>query len=151
MASLLTSPVRAGHYGAHSIRHILFPIDFSERASSSAPFVAAIANRFDARVTLLSVAQPLLYGSLTEPSYPVMFDPETIRQSVRAQLRQALSAEFAGIQVERAAELGDPADTITKFAHDHDVDLIMIPTHGHSAFRNMVLGSVTAKVLNDAH
>jgi nucleotide-binding universal stress UspA family protein len=80
-----------------------------------------------------------------------MVDPETIRQSVQARLDTALEAELAGIDVERVAELGDPAETIIKFAHEHSVDMIMIPTHGHSAFRNMVLGSVTAKVLSDAH
>ncbi len=133
-----------------NLKHILFPLDFSERACGTAPFVAAIANRFEAKVTLLGVAQPLIYGGLNEPSYPVMFDPETIRQSVDAQLHSVLKRELAGIEVDRVAELGDPADTISKFAREHKVDLIMIPTHGHSAFRSLVLGSVTDSVLREA-
>src|SRR5207245_2957797 len=47
--------------------------------------------------------------------------------------------------------LGDPAAEITHYAEKNQVDLIMMPTHGYGRFRNMLLGSVTAKVLHDAH
>ena len=39
---------------------------------------------------------------------------------------------------------------IVDFAHNNDVDLIMMPTHGYGPFRTLLLGSVTAKVLHDA-
>jgi nucleotide-binding universal stress UspA family protein len=45
---------------------------------------------------------------------------------------------------------GDPALKITQFAHSNAVDLIMMPTHGCGLFRNLLIGSVTAKVLHDA-
>src|SRR5215468_6206186 len=101
MPSLAVNPTHHEHRSASAIQHILFPVDFSERACGTAPFVVAIANRFHSKVTLLSVAQPLVYGGLAEPSYPVMFDPETIRQSVEAQLHTALTKEFTGIDVDR--------------------------------------------------
>ena len=46
------------------IKHILFPVDFSERSESAVPFVEAIANRFGSKVTLLSVAPPLWYAGM---------------------------------------------------------------------------------------
>ena len=46
--------------------------------------------------------------------------------------------------------IGDPARQIVDYAHEQQVDLIMIPTHGYGRFRNLLLGSVTAKVLHDA-
>ena len=52
--------------------------------------------------------------------------------------------------VERVVDLGDPADVITSFAHQHAVDLIMMSTHGYGTFRTLLLGSVAAKVLHDA-
>jgi nucleotide-binding universal stress UspA family protein len=48
------------------------------------------------------------------------------------------------------AAIGDPAEVITAFAHEHEIDLIMMPTHGYGPFRSLLLGSVTAKVLHDA-
>src|SRR4029078_11687319 len=48
------------------------------------------------------------------------------------------------------AEIGDPAETITRYAQTQGADLIMMPTHGFGPFRSLLLGSVTAKVLHDA-
>ena len=49
------------------IKHILFPIDFSERTCGAAPFVNAMAKRFHADVTLLNVANPIPYIGLEAP------------------------------------------------------------------------------------
>ena len=40
--------------------HILFPVDFSQRASDAAPYVEALATRFDAKVTLIHAPELLL-------------------------------------------------------------------------------------------
>jgi hypothetical protein len=47
------------------------------------------------------------------------------------------------------AILGDPAHAITDFVASNKVDLVMMPTHGYGPFRQLLLGSVTAKVLHD--
>jgi nucleotide-binding universal stress UspA family protein len=39
---------------------------------------------------------------------------------------------------------------IPDFAHSHNVDLIMMPTHGLGLFRSLLVGSVTSNVLHDA-
>ena len=54
------------------------------------------------------------------------------------------------MSVDRVVELGEPAQLITDFAHHQGVDMIMMPTRGYGPFRNLLLGSVTAKVLHDA-
>jgi nucleotide-binding universal stress UspA family protein len=46
--------------------------------------------------------------------------------------------------------VGDPAQQIVALAHREQMDLIVMPTHGYGRFRKLILGSVTAKVLNDA-
>ncbi len=132
------------------IRHILFPIDFSERCCSAVPFVESVANRYGARVTLLSVAQPYFYAAMGEPGAMVTVDLAELLQELKQRLKSSLTERFPGLRVERVAELGDPADTITDFAHENGVDLIMLPTHGYGRFRSLLLGSVAAKVLHDA-
>lgn len=132
------------------INHILFPIDFSERCCGAAPFVEAMASRYNAKVTLLCVAQPFYYAAMGDPGGIVVVDTEELLRDLRARLDNALANEFGALRVERVAELGDPAQVITDFAHTQDVDLIMMPTHGYGRFRSLLLGSVTAKVLHDA-
>ena len=46
---------------------------------------------------------------------------------------------------------GEPAREIVDFAAANQVDLVMMPTHGYGPFRQLLLGSVAAKVLHDAH
>jgi len=133
-----------------NIKHILFPIDFSERCCSAVPFVESMANRYDARITLFTAMQPMYYAAMGDPFVPQDVDLEELYRGLKERLDSSLTNDFAGLRVERFAHLGDPARAITDFAHSHGVDLIMMPTHGYGPFRSLLLGSVTAKVLHDA-
>ena len=133
-----------------SIKHILFPVDFSPRCCAAAPYVKAMATRFSAKVTLISVAPQFFYTTMGDPGGPVLIDTGELLRELSERLDSALVREFASLQVDRVAELGDPAETIAAFARHNKVDLIMMPTHGYGSFRSLLLGSVTAKVLHDA-
>jgi len=133
-----------------TMKHILFPLDFSDRCCGAVPFVEEMATRFGAKVTLISVAQPFYYTGMGDPGGPIMLNTDEMLGELAARLDGALVKEFARLKVERVAELGDPAQVIVDFAHNNGVDLIMMPTHGYGPFRSLLLGSVTAKVLHDA-
>jgi nucleotide-binding universal stress UspA family protein len=131
-----------------TVKHILFPFDFSNRCCDALPFVESMARRFAAKVTLLSVAQPFSLGGPGNLPPPVAVDMEELLRELRG--RMAGVVIKADLPVDRVSELGDPAGGITEFAQTHGVDLIMMPTHGRGTFRRLLLGSVTAKVLHDA-
>ncbi|HEY6346637.1 MAG TPA: universal stress protein [Bryobacteraceae bacterium] len=131
------------------IKHILFPVDFSPRCCEAAAYVKTIAARFGAKVTLISAA-PFSYAAMGYPELPVVLDTDELLRDLKERLNSALVTEFAGLQVERVAEVGDPAQIITNFARSSKVDLIMMPTRGYGPFRSLLLGSTTAKVLHDA-
>jgi nucleotide-binding universal stress UspA family protein len=134
-----------------SIKHILFPYDFSEQAQLAAPFVRAVAGRFESRITLMSVVPPV--WDVPSPGMPAMIaiDIQEIERDLKCRLEGALTKELAGLPVQRVTDGGDPAYKITEFAHSHAVDLLMMPTHGCGLFRSLLIGSVTAKVLHDAN
>ena len=133
-----------------TIKQILFPFDFSEQCSKAVPFVRAMATRFDARITLISVVPPM--WEVTSTAMPVMgpVDTQEIERALKSRLDLALAEELAGLSVQQIAKSGDPALKIAEFAHKNGVDLIMMPTHGYGLFRSLLIGSVTAKVLHDA-
>jgi nucleotide-binding universal stress UspA family protein len=133
-----------------AIKNILFPIDFSERSCGAAPFVRAMAQRFGARITLMSVVSPFWQASSGDLSGALVVDVDELKRDLEARLRDAFVKEFASLAVDRVAEIGDPAETITRYAQTQGADLIMMPTHGYGPFRSLLLGSVTAKVLHDA-
>ena len=94
------------------IKHILFPIDFSDRSCAAAPFVEAMANRYQAKVTLISIAQPIYYTGMGDPGGPIVIGTDTILTDLNERLAFALTREFAHLEVSRIAEIGDPAQVI---------------------------------------
>lgn len=133
-----------------AIKNILFPIDFSERSCGAAPFVRSMAQRFGARITLMSVISPFWQAASGDLSGAIPVDMDEIKRDLEARLKSAFTKEFEGLPVTRVAEISDPAEAITRYAHHEGADLIMMPTHGYGPFRTLLLGSVTAKVLHDA-
>ena len=134
-----------------AIKNILFPVDFSERCCGAAPFVRAMAQRFGARITLMSVVSPFWQTAASgDLSGSMVVDMDELKRDLELRLDGAFVREFADLTVERVAVIGDPAESITRYAHTQGADLIMMPTHGYGPFRSLLLGSVTAKVLHDA-
>ena len=133
-----------------AIKHIVFPFDFSPRGLAVVPFVGALATRFDAKVTILSVVPPT-WELPPEGMTPLIGDsPREWVDALQDRLTQTLVHELKDLRVDRVADGGDPALRIAAFANTNDVDLIMMPTHGLGVFRRVLVGSVTTKVLHDA-
>lgn len=126
--------------------HILFPVDFSERSEAALPIVISWAQRFHAKVTLLHTIQIPITAYGGPDAYPVIIDVQAMEASARERLAQVA---FPG--ADRLVKVGDPAFEIVEYAEKNGVDLIMMPTHGYGTFRSLLLGSVAAKVLHDAH
>lgn len=56
-----------------------------------------------------------------------------------------------GCSWRRMATQGDVVNTISEMAQVHDVDLIVMATEGHRDFSDTLHGSVTERVLRQAH
>ena len=52
-----------------------------------------------------------------------------------------------GLKASFVAKVGPPAENIAALADKGGFDLLMLGSHGHGAFGNLVLGSVATKVL----
>ena len=46
--------------------------------------------------------------------------------------------------------IGQPFDEINRYAKQHDIDLILMGTHGHGPVSEMLIGSVADKVVRTA-
>ncbi len=133
-----------------AFQNILFPIDMSDSCTATAPFVEAMAKKYNAAVTMLHVLEmpsgliPDCYGG----ALPVI-DIPTLWKAETEAAQSYLTDRFKGFKVQRVVVEGDAAQTIDDYAREHGMDLIMLPTHGFGLFRTLLLGSVTAKVLHD--
>ncbi len=134
------------------LRHVLFPYDFSRQGQLAARYVGAVARTFGARVTVLSVVPPAHAAAPAALGSLALRDREQSAEwtrTLQCRLDRALVEEFADLDVHRVADYGDAALRVADFAHNHEVDLVMMPTHGLGVFRRLLAGSVTSKVLHD--
>lgn len=57
-----------------------------------------------------------------------------------------IAAEY-DVEITTAIEVGTVAETIITYAEDHDVDHIVLGSHGRRGFRRFLLGSVAQRVV----
>lgn len=127
--------------------HILFPVAFSPQCDRMAPLVASVARLFQSRVTLMHVLELSPLAS----DFAVMQEHfQTLSEELQGRLKAFHAADFEGIETDHVFKLGQAAHEIVSFAHSQKADLIMMPTHGFTRFRQLLLGSVTSAVLHDA-
>lgn len=129
--------------------NILFPVDFSSSCGQMAPMIASVALRNQAAVTLLHVLElpPGVYREAR--GYLNLGDITSLRGRAEQELRGSFSAIFNGISTSFCVREGDPCDIIGQHARENQIDVVCMPTRGCGPFRRLLLGSVTAKVLND--
>lgn len=134
------------------VKHILAPIDFSDRSEGAGRYAEALSRIFHCKITLLHVLTPPHYeiGAM-EVGGAVLEDLFQQRsEQANKRLCEFLKGEMPEELTSRVLVEGDPASQIVKLAHEQEVSLIIMPTHGYGPFRRFILGSVTAKVLHDA-
>lgn len=136
---------------------ILVPVDGSEYSLRAAEYAARMASQDpDLEVTLLAVVYPFmekLHGRSA-----IFFEGvynETIFNNVVEECRQNLEKarelfNATEARVETLIQYGDPAETIVQYTREQGIDQIVMGSRGMGAFKSMLLGSVSYKVLSKA-
>jgi nucleotide-binding universal stress UspA family protein len=131
------------------IASILYPVDFSPSCVAMAAYVKRAAALVGAKVSLVHVVDPTAYYGLQLYVRPISEVLEEHLGIGRERLDSFLTADLPVAQCPRILASGDPATEIARVAREGRFDLIIMPTHS-GIFRQMLLGSTTAKVINDA-
>jgi nucleotide-binding universal stress UspA family protein len=131
------------------IQNILFPVDFSPACLAMAPFVQRATALLSAKATLVHVFDPTAHSGFELYVRPLPEVEEERRNLAQEKLSSFLVSEFPPSHNARALACGDVATRICELARERRFDLIVMPTHA-GRFRRMLLGSTTAKVLDEA-
>jgi nucleotide-binding universal stress UspA family protein len=127
------------------INHVLFPTDFSGFSDKGLPFAISLCKEFSAKLSLLHATEIPMVLPEFMPDSVVSLGPE-MELAARETLEQK-KLEMEGVDVETVSVTGVPHSEICRYAEDHEVDLIVMPTHGRSGLGHVLFGSVAEKVV----
>ena len=129
--------------------HVLCPIDFSDPSRAALRYARAIAGHFEARLTVVTVNDPLLteVAELRMGSSWMAEDAERELRRFVAETFEHSAPSSAEIRFEVAE--GKPAPEILRVARERGCDLIVMGTHGMTGVRKMFFGSTTERVLRE--
>ena len=127
---------------------IVVPVDYS--ASSVPAIQTALELREDGGVVhVVNVIPPL------EPLSPLgIFGDDDSEPILIGRAKEHLETWLASREIEGVSAsivVGTEGDAIAEFAAQKSADLIVIPSHGHSGVKRVLLGSVAERVLRHAH
>lgn len=128
-----------------TFQHILVPLDGSRLAEDVLPAVEAFAAAFGSRVTLLHVleraAPELVHG---EHHVTAAVEGAAYLGGIADQL----NAKGFAVDIHvHDRQVTDVAVAIESHAHEYSVDLIAMCKHGHSGFRQRILGGIAQQIL----
>ena len=141
-------------------KKILVALDGSEHSKNVLEHAVTIATNFKAKLIMLAVVQRVMipifpdegFGGVPLSSAKDMAQfPEKMRglhQSVLDDAMIQIKKEHSGLMVEAVLKEGRPSATITDFAEDEGVDLIVMGGRGIGGYTGWILGSTSRRVVD---
>jgi nucleotide-binding universal stress UspA family protein len=145
-------------------KKILVTLDGSDFAAQALPHAQMLAHALEAELILFRAVSEVeveshpsdIVGMFINVKEPM---EEAAEISERKQIQVITAAERElealiqpegrqGIQPQIVVEVGKPAECILEYTQHHEVDLIVMSTHGRSGLSHLVYGSVAEEVLH---
>jgi len=130
---------------------ILVPFDGSPLSERAVEHVAE--KHPDAEVTILHVVDPI--SVVYEAEAHGLPEAETWHERATEEAERvcadaAETAADAGCKVTTAVETGRPARVILDYVEDHDIDHVVLGSHGRSGVSRLLLGSTAERVMRQS-
>jgi len=134
-------------------KHILVPLDFSPPSDAALDYARGVALEFGASLHVLHVAEDPYRAFYSAE----VFVPEIeglrdeILEDAMVRLKERLrGSDLAELRATAHAVISTPAAGIVDYATGHDVDLIVMGTHGRGGMSHLLMGSVAERVVRTA-
>lgn len=127
---------------------ILCPVDFSEPSRGALRHAVAIATRFQARIIVVTVNDPLLVAAADMAAGPGRLAADA-RVELEKFFLDTLPGTPPGVSVEFTVTAGAAAAEILQLSRDGAAQLIVMGSHGATGIRKLFFGSTTERVLRE--
>ena len=134
-----------------AMKNVLVATDFGEAADTALAYGRELARKFNATLHVLHVAENVYITAFGAETY-ASFAPDLqrdIEESANRRLKDLTLDNDTGAPKTVAAVMtsGSPAFAIIDYANDHEIDLIVMGTHGSGTLGHFLMGSVAERVV----
>jgi universal stress protein A len=128
-----------------NIKRILCPVDFSVFNKAANEYACKLAESTGAEIVYLHSWIP---NVMEQP--PIYFEADKEEARLQKQVEEFIEPTSESIHASWVIEFGSPRDRIVEYASKHNIDLIVMGTHGRTGLRRIVMGSVAEAVVRRA-
>jgi len=144
------------------IKRILYATDLSENAKHAFTYAATIANRFDAKITILHVIETLSKNAERQIAEFLGKDrwneiqknkKQEYIESIKKRLNDFCEEMYSSLKScpflvdEIIVKEGIAVDEILKAVDSENCDMVVMGTHGHGVIADALIGSNARRVL----
>ena len=138
-----------------NIKTVLIPVDFSDTSRKAFYTGLKFARLFEAETVVLHVKEPITsVDSSFDKVEKHTEELERMEKGVRRRVNELFEAGgFAEVdrrKVRTTVRAGKPHMQIVQYALEHNIDLIVMGTHGYTGMKAILVGSVTERVVRYA-
>lgn len=132
-----------------SLKRILVPTDFSETSAKAVNYGLELCSKFGAELHLHHAYEvtPIMYG---EGGGAPSQSATGLKAAAVTSLEELQLKHADNVDVVRSVTEGKPFVEIVRYAKEHNIDLIVIGTHGQGAISHLLIGSVAENVVRKA-
>lgn len=130
-----------------SIRDILVPTDLSGHSFRALVHASALADQYEASIHLLHVVEKSPYVALTSSDQLSLSESTLADHRAHRRLRKFVGqGREVDASIESHLAFGNPENEIAHFVQTHDVDLMVLSSHGTTTELQTPLGHVADRV-----
>lgn len=127
--------------------NVVVPIDFSDESFAALDTALELVGSTAALHVLyvlpvLDPAEPGVIWTTIDNSVRERHALDALREKLADKKYQGLTMKIA---------FGDPGSEVAAYAQDEKAELIVLPSHGRTGLRRLLIGSVAEKVVRLAH
>ncbi len=141
-------------------KKVLVALDGSEPSNNALKQAVAIATKFKAKLIMLAVVQRVMipifpdegFGGVPLSAAKDMAQYQdkmrSVYQTVLNEAETKITQQHPDLKIEAILMEGRPSGTITDFAEENDVDLIVMGSRGIGGYTGWILGSTSRRVVD---
>ncbi|MDH5416509.1 MAG: universal stress protein [Nitrosopumilus sp.] len=134
------------------MKKILVPFDGSRYSEKAYDKALEIAEKFESELTVMTVIQSKISdsaGMSLERMQEIQDEEESAATIMLEKLKDRAKAKHVSFSI-KIVHNPSSSDAIVNYADGHNIDLVVMGSHGRTGFRKIVLGSVASGVVGHA-